>query len=86
MTDALPMLAGMPVLRGITASHRATAETGAEMDPPIPELDALLANGAIGLHRDQPDEVLTRLVSVRNSPPSPKIALPEPFWRGDLDP
>jgi hypothetical protein len=84
MIGVLPVLAGMPVLGGVTASHRAAGETGPKMDPTVPEIDTLLAHGGCGLRRHQADEVLTGLISVRDSPPTPKLAVPKPFWRGDL--
>jgi hypothetical protein len=79
MADALPVFPGMTVLGGVTAPHLATTETRAQMNPSVSELDALLAHVAGRLRRDQPDEVLTRLVSVRNSPPNPKLAVPHRF-------
>jgi hypothetical protein len=78
------MLAGMPVLGGVTTADGAAGETGPEVDPSVPELDTLLTHGGSGLRRHQADEVLTRLVSVRDSPPTPKLAVPKPFWRDDL--
>jgi hypothetical protein len=75
MADALPVFPGVTILRRVAATHRATTETRAQMNPSVSELDALLAHVAGRLCRDQPDEVLTRLVSVRDSPPTPKIAV-----------
>jgi len=54
-----PVLSGVSVLGGVTAADQATDETGAEMDPPVPELDTLLAYVSRWLDRHQAVEVLT---------------------------
>jgi len=54
-----PVLSGVSVLRGVTAADQATDETGAEMDPSVPELDTPLAYVSRWLDRRQAVEVLT---------------------------
>jgi hypothetical protein len=53
------VLSGVSVLRGVTAADQATDETGAEMDPSVPELDTPLAYVSRWLDRRQAVEVLT---------------------------
>ena len=44
MVTGLPMLAGMAVLRVVTAAHLSATQAGAEMDPLVAQRHALLAN------------------------------------------
>lgn len=83
MADGLPMLAGMSVLGGVTTPHLSAKQTCAQMNPSVALLDALLAHAGSRLHRHQADEVLTRPVYVRKSPPSSEISRPKSFWRAD---
>jgi hypothetical protein len=70
MTLLLPMLPGVAVLGGITASDLPTAEAATEMNPPFPELDTLLAYRRGRFHGHQVVEVLTGHVQLRASPPT----------------
>lgn len=44
MTVVLPVLSGVSVLRVVTATHRSTAKTGAEVNPGVTHVDALVAD------------------------------------------
>ena len=59
MPVLFPVLPGVSVLGGVTTADKATDETDPEMDPPVPELDTLLAYVSGWLDRHQAVEMLT---------------------------
>jgi hypothetical protein len=60
VTLLFPVLSGVAILGGVTAADQPAAETDAEVNPPVPELDAFLAHASGRFDGNQVVEVLTR--------------------------